>query len=187
MTGMFNPMEMLIDFESKATSGDEFAELYGWKDRDSLRDNERQFYNELWRVAFAHGRSQGQVDGVAYKSERTTALAKENTDLQNKLSEADALAATQCSQIESAHRKVAELESVIVDGQAANEKGITRRQELEAELRDAAVGLRRQRETIGELEKKVITLVNRNTKRFSYRAWHKIMTVADEQMSKAHP
>ena len=163
---LFNAMETLVDFEAQATSGDEFAELYGWKDRDSLRDNERQFFNELWRVAFAHGRSQGQVDGVAYKSERTSELARENTDFKDQISDLQA-------QLDTKHNDAALLEG--------------EKYKLQEELRDAAVGLRRQRETIGELEKKVVTLVDRNMKRISYRVWHKVMSVADERMSKAHP
>ena len=177
---LFNAMETLVDFEAQATSGDEFAELYGWKDRDSLRDYERQFFNELWRVAFAHGRSQGQVDGVAYKSERTTELARENTDLQNKLSEADALSAVQAMTIEDLQKRNDEkvAEASRLEGKVY---------ELQGQLREAASGLRLQREEVEDLKEKVLALVDRNMKRLSYRAWHKVMTVADERMSKAHP
>lgn len=170
---LFNAMETLVDFEAQATSGDEFAELYGWKDRDSLRDNERQFFNELWRVAFAHGRSQGQVDGVAYKSERTAALAKENTDLQNRLAESDATVAHLQEQNDLKVAEASRLEGKVY--------------ELQGQLREAASGLRLQREEVEDLKEKVLALVDRNMKRLSYRAWHKVMTVADERMSKAHP
>ena len=163
---MHSPMEGLNHWEAESTHGPEFSEKYGWKDVEDLRDNERLFFEEMWRVAFAHGRAQGQVDGLSYKSERINELTRENTDFKDQISDLQA-------QLDTKHNDAALLEG--------------EKYKLQEELRDAAVGLRRQRETIGELEKKVVTLVDRNMKRLSYRAWHKVMTVADERMSKAHP
>jgi chromosome segregation ATPase len=170
---MFNPLETLVDYEVEAKDGSHFSELYGWREQDDLSMTERQFYVRMWEVAFAHGRAQGQVDGVAYKSERIGELTRENTDFKDQISDLQ-------TEVDASHKAAAMRLSQLEEANAVVEQ-------REGELRDAAVGLRRQRETIGELEKKVITLVDRNMKRLSYRAWHKVMTVADERMSKAHP
>ena len=177
--GMHNPMEGLSHWEAESTHGPEFAEKYGWKDTEDLRDNEREFFGEMWRVAFAHGRSQGQVDGVAYKSERTSELARENTDFKDQISDLQ-------SELTGSQATVGHLQKQVDDKSAEASRLEGKVYELQGQLRESASGLRIQREQIEDLEAKVLALVNRNMDRISYRVWHKVMKVADERMSKAH-
>lgn len=64
-----------------------FAAAYGWVgDRDDLRSHVREFFEEMWSVAYAHGRAQGQVEAgtaaTARAEELATRLDQVTSDLQ---------------------------------------------------------------------------------------------------------
>lgn len=73
-----NPFKGIESAGISETDAPGFAAAYGWvSDRDDLRGHVREFFEEMWSVAYAHGRAQGQVEaGTAATARAEELLAR---------------------------------------------------------------------------------------------------------------